>query len=287
MLRSAVSDPGDLLTMSKPHALIVGVTALCLTTACNRPDPDKRLVVTGSSTVAPLAMEIAKRFEETHPGVRVDVQTGGSSRGMADARQGLAQIGMVSRALSSAERADLTAYTIAQDGIGMITHRDNPVDSLTHSQIVGIYTAKITNWAEVGGNDGPIVVVHKAEGRSTQVLFLKHFGIAGADVKPHVVIGDNEQGIKTVAGQVHAIGYVSIGSAEHDVTAGVPIRLVAVDGAEPSSAAVAAGSFPLARPLNLVTRGPPTGLAKELNDFAQSEQVTDLVQQLSFIPVAP
>src|SRR5436305_907714 len=78
--------------------------------------PANRLVLTGSSTVAPLAAEIGKRFEEQHPGVRIDVQTGGSSRGVADARQGLADIGMVSRALNEQEK-DLHAFSIARDGV--------------------------------------------------------------------------------------------------------------------------------------------------------------------------
>ena len=88
-----------------------------------------KLVLTGSSTVAPLAGELGKRFESLHPGVRVDVQMGGSSRGIADARQGLADIGMCSRALKETE-SDLLAFTIARDGICIIVHKKNPVTSL-------------------------------------------------------------------------------------------------------------------------------------------------------------
>ena len=90
----------------------------------------QHLTLTGSSTIAPLALEIGKRFEQQNPGVRVDVQTGGSSRGVNDARTGLADIGMVSRALHESE-ADLTAYTIAMDGVCMILHRDNSIDALS------------------------------------------------------------------------------------------------------------------------------------------------------------
>src|SRR5690349_11009189 len=69
-----------------------------------------KLTLTGSSTVAPLAAEIAKRFEQIHPGVRVDVQSGGSSRGVSDARSGAADLGLVSRALNPDE-TDLKATT--------------------------------------------------------------------------------------------------------------------------------------------------------------------------------
>ena len=93
-------------------------------------DQGHRLVLTGSSTVAPLAGQIAKRFEAANEGVRVDVQSGGSSRGVADTRAGTAQIGMVSRSLTSKE-SDLESFTIAKDGICMVAHRDNPLSSLS------------------------------------------------------------------------------------------------------------------------------------------------------------
>src|SRR2546423_1509646 len=123
----------------------------------------ERLVLTGASTVAPVAEEIGKRFESLHPGVRVDVQTGGSSRGIHDAREGLVDIGMVSRALKDSER-DLHAYTIAYDGIAMILHASNPVRTLTARQIVDIYSGKNRDWSELGTGKGTIVVENKAEG---------------------------------------------------------------------------------------------------------------------------
>ncbi|MBN8910485.1 MAG: substrate-binding domain-containing protein, partial [Rhizobiales bacterium] len=87
---------------------------------------DRKIVLTGSSTIAPLMSEIGKRFEERNPDVRVDVQTGGSSRGITDARSGLADIGMVSRALKSGE-SDLKNFTVARDGVGIILNGANPV----------------------------------------------------------------------------------------------------------------------------------------------------------------
>lgn len=244
-----------------------------------------KLVLTGSSTVAPLAAEMGKRFEALHPGVRVDVQTGGSSRGVADARQGLAHIGMVSRALTPDEK-DLLAFSIARDGVCLILHRSNPVTSLTDQQVVAIYTGRITNWRDVGGQKAPITVVNKAEGRSTLELFLHYFKLKNAGVKAHVIIGDNEQGIKTVAGNPHAIGYVSIGAAEYEATHGIPIKLLPVGGVTASIESVRNGTFPISRPLNLVTKTTPEGLPKAFLDFARSQAVHDLVKQLYFVPIS-
>lgn len=242
-----------------------------------------KLTLTGSSTVAPLAAEIAKRFEALHPGVRVDVQTGGSSRGIADAREGVADVGMVSRSLKPGEE-DLLAFPIARDGICLIVHKDNPVAELSDDDVVKIYTGKITNWKIVGGEDAPIVVVNKAEGRSTLELFLKYFGLKNSQVRADVVIGDNEQGIKVVAGNPYAIGYVSVGTAEHDVSQGVGIRLLPVGGVAASVENVSKGLFPLSRTLNLVAGEEPAGLAERFIEFAGSGEVHDLVRKQYFVP---
>ena len=244
-----------------------------------------KLVITGSSTLAPLISEIGKRFESLYPKVRVDVQTGGSSRGIADARQGLADIGMVSRAMKDDEK-DLHAFPVARDGIGMIVHKDNPVRALTDEQVIAIYTGKITNWNAVGGKDAAINVVSKAEGRSTLEVFLHYFKLKNTDIKAHVVIGDNEQGIKTVAGNRHAIGYVSIGTAEYDESQGVPITLLPIGGVPASTESVRNETFPISRPLHIVTRTPPTGLAKAFIEYAQSKAVHDIIRQQYFVPLA-
>lgn len=242
----------------------------------------ERLTLTGSSTVAPLALEIGKRFEKSHPGVRVEVQTGGSTRGVIDARSGLADIGMVSRALKREEH-DLVPHTIALDGIGILLHRDNPLTSLSDAQLVAIYTGRITRWREVGGKDARITVVNKAEGRSTLELFLHHFKLKNSVIKPQAVIGDNAQAIKTVAGNPNAIAYVSIGAAEFEATRGTPVKLLPIAGIAAHSGNVRNGSFPLSRPLNLVTVDKPTPLAQRFIDFARSDVIDDLIAAHYFV----
>lgn len=245
----------------------------------------QKIVLTGSSTIAPLAAEIGKRFEKLNPDARVDVQSGGSSRGVNDARSGLADIGMASRTLK-AEENNLKSFTIALDGIGVVLHKDNPVKTLTDRQVIDIYTGKINNWKDVGGKDARITVVNKAEGRSTLELFLHYYQLKNSDIKPQVVIGDNQQGIKTVAGNRSAIGYVSVGTAEFEAGNGTPIKLLPLNGIAASVENVRNGSFPLSRPLNLVTKTAPQGLAKQFMDFASSKAVYDLIEAQYFVPLA-
>lgn len=217
------------------------------------------MTLTGSSTIAPLALELGKRFEALYPGVRVEVQTGGSSRGVADARQGKAELGMVSRALKPDEQ-DLKAFTIARDGIALIVHKDNPIKGLTREQVVQIYTKRVKRWSQLSpdGADAPITVVNKAEGRSTLELFVEHFSP------------------EPTASTIKA-----------DVEHGVAIKLIAVDGQQPSLEAVVRGDFALSRPLNLVSMPTPSPLAKQFIDFAQSAAVHDLIKSQYFVPTSP
>lgn len=265
-------------------SLLLGAAA-CASPAYTATPLAGKLVLTGSSTVAPLASELGKRFEQLHPGVRVDVQSGGSSRGVADARQGLADIGMVSRGLKSDEK-DLIAYTIALDGIGVILNSANAIKSLTKDQIVSIYTGKTTNWKAVGGRDARITVVNKAEGRSTLELFLAYTNLKASEIKAQIIIGDNEQGIKTVAGNQDAIGYVSVGSAEFGEAHAVKIKLLAAGSTPASTTNIKNGSYELSRPLNFVTKPGPSGIASAFIEFAKSEQVNDIIKNQYFVPAA-
>ena len=273
--------------MPKIPFFIVFIILLLLvfTGSCRRQSGSQaKLVITGSSTIAPLVNEIGKRFETVYPGTRIDVQTGGSSRGLSDVRQGLADIGMVSRDPNHDED-DLHWFALAKDGISLIVHKDNGVDSLNDSQIVSIYRGKITNWKELGGDDAPITVVNKAEGRSTLEVFLKYFRLDPTEINAHVIIGDNQQGIKTVIGNPNAIAYVSIGTAEFEVQQGTSIKLLTSNGVLATIENVRNGTYPISRTLNLVTKHTITGIVKEFVEFCQFEQVGDLVEEQFFVQI--
>lgn len=253
--------------------------------ACNRPaPPQEKLTITGSSTIAPLLVEIAQRYELQHPQLKIDVQSGGSARGIADTRQGNAHIGMVSRS-PQADEQDLHWYGLARDGVGIIVNTANPVVSLSTRQIVDIYTGKLTDWAAITGKSAAISVVNKAEGRSTLEVFLRFFALRNSDIHAHVIIGDNQQGIKTVAGNAGAIGYVSIGSAEVAIKDGAAIKLLPVNGIDATIGNVANGSFPIARTLHLITTDTVDEQAQRFISYCLSASVHDLIESQYFVPV--
>ena len=213
------------------------------------------------------------------------MQAGGSSRGVLDGLQGVAKLGMVSRALKPEERA-LQRALVARDGVGIIVHKTNPVAHLSKFQVIGIYTGKITNWKQLGGEDMAITVVSKAEGRSTLEIFSDYFDLPYKAILANVIIGDNQQGIQTVAASPAAIGYVSIGSAEFEAQQGAAIRLVPLDDQVPTTASVASGTYAISRELNLVFKSPLSERLADFVAFAQSKDVAELVTKQYFVPVA-
>lgn len=264
------------------RTIVFGLLLGSVCAGCQPPErPVRNLVLTGSTAMMPLLRDIGKRFEADHPDVRVDVQSDGSAHGITDTRQGLADIGMVARSLKPDE-AMLHATPIARDAVCILVNRTNPVESLTDEQIVRIYTRGVSNWKAVGGPDMPIVLVHMADGRALLDLFLDHFKLRSTQIRADAVIRDSEQGIQAVASRPGAIAYVSCSHA-HSVGENVPIRALPSGGIEATTAHVRDGTYPLSRPLQLVTREAPKGLAAEFIDFARSNAVLDLIEKHHFV----
>jgi len=245
-----------------------------------------KLVLTGSSTVAPLAGEIAKRFEKLHPGVRVDVQTGGSSRGIADAKRGTADIGMSSRDLKPSESQGVQSHLLAIDGVCMLVHADNPVDNLTDQQVRDIYTGKLTHWSQLGGPDREITVINRADGRAEVEVVLDHLGLKPEQIKPDLIAGENQQGIKSVASDAGAITYMSVGASEYEASHGAKVKLLSWNGVPAGSQTVGSGEFPVSRSLILITKDQPSDVVRAFIDYATSDHVNDLVQEFGYVPVS-
>jgi len=266
--------------------LLVLLLSGCTEPAAESNGLSGRVEITGSSTIAPLLSEIARRFEEEHAGVRVAVHTGGSSRGINDVMRGTADIGMASRMLTGEENERLRVFRLGLDGIALITNRENPVEALTTDLVVHIFTGAVDNWSAVGGHDRSITVVNKADGRATLTVFLGHFGLERVDMAGDLIIGENQHGIRAVAADRGAIGYVSVGAAMVEMNRGTAIRILAIDGVVARLETVRAGDYPLLRELNLVTGAEPTEATQAFLRFARSQGVHDLFEAFGYVPGA-
>ena len=242
-----------------------------------------KLLITGSSTMAPMVEELGKRFRARHPGVVISVEAGGSGRGVADALEGKADIGMASRKLSQKEKA-LFAIPIARDGVAFVVHKDNPVGGLTRMQALAVFTGKTADWKALGGAAARIEVVTRTPGHATLEIVPRYFGIAPEAIKAAHVMGDSAEVQRLIAANRNAIGFLSTGAVDDAVQKGQPLKPLALDGKAPGSGSIRDGTWPLSRPLNLVTRRVPAGAAKAFIEFALSRAAREAILEHDFVP---
>lgn len=277
-------------TLHRLNHLLV-LLMLLSASACDRNDSAPKsataplvgsLSLSGSSTMAPLMQAVAARFGQLHPGVSFDIQGGGSNRGIDDAHSAKVDIGMVSKAL--VQDRELIGIAIARDGGAILLHRDNPVTQLSDDQVRAIFTGRLKNWKAVGGADAPIHVIDRDTQRGIRELFLHYFKLTTDALRAGAVGGDNAATLQLLRAQPAGIVFFSVGEGERRIAAGEPIKLLPAGGVAASRQSIQKGDYPITRPLTLVTRGLPQGLAKTFIAYARSPAVHDLLEQYEFVP---
>ena len=244
-------------------------------------DKETKVTVSGSTSVGSPMEKLAEAFEGKNSGVKVEVQQLGSSAGIKNAIEGVSEIGMSSRDLKDEEKSSgLKETIIATDGIAVITNKANKVTDLTLDQVKDIYTGKITNWKEVGGEDAPIVVVSREDGSGTRDGFQEKVRFESEELIKDAQISDGSGNIKsTVEGNVNAIGYISFGYVDEAVNA------VKVDGVEINHETVANNEYVIARPFILVNKDCISDNAQALIDFILSDEGQSILEEKGFIRV--
>jgi phosphate transport system substrate-binding protein len=241
-----------------------------------------KITISGSTSVGPVVEILGEDFEAKNEGVSIEVQQIGSSAGIKNAIDGTSQIGMASRDLKDEEKAaGLKETQIAIDGIAVITNKNNGVKDLTLEQVKDIYTGKITNWKEVGGNDAPIVVVSREDGSGTRDGFQENVGFESEELTKDAQISDGSGNIKSIVeGNENAIGYISFGYADDTV------NTLDINGVEPTSENVKNDSYVIARPFILVNKA--DGLSengKALIDYILSDEGQTVVESKGLISI--
>lgn len=241
------------------------------------------LVITGSSTVYPLMKDVVQRFAELNGGAAVELRSGGSGKGLAELRAGASDIAMVSRPLVGKER-DLFAFAMCQDGAAIVVHRSNALKGLSRRQLSDLLTGRITDWRQLGARAGPINLAWRTEQQAIPELLLRQLKLRPGQVRSHTTIFENEDAVAFVANDRNAITVAALAVAEHSAKSGAAIKLLAYGGVPASTRTVRAHTYLLSRPLILVTRELPSGLAKRLVDYATSRAVVDLQEKHGFVP---
>jgi phosphate transport system substrate-binding protein len=241
------------------------------------------LRIAGSTTMGPLLKEIAAKYQLLHPEVAIEVELGGSARGLEDLRAGRAQIAMLSRALAPSER-DLYGIPIARDGVGVVVHASNPLRELRFDQLQGIFTARVRNWNEVGGAAHSIHVLGGLQDGASSALFARFLRQPLEALALGAAVESNIERLAVVAGCENAVAYVSVGAAERAIAQGVSVRLLPIGGVAASSANVRNGSYPICRALTLASKEAPLGLARSFFAFCLSAQVNGILAAFDFVP---
>lgn len=207
------------------------------------------ITMAGSTSMEKLANAACEAFMEKYPGTTVTAEFIGSGAGVEALLAGSADIGNSSRALKDSEKQKGAVENIvAIDGIAVVLDKENTVTDLTQEQLCDIYTGKITNWSELGGENQPIVVVGREAGSGTRGAFEEILGIEDACVYSNEL--DNTGAVMAkVASTKGAVGYVSLDVVDDSVIA------ASLNGVEASPENIAAGNYFLSRPFVMATRG--------------------------------
>lgn len=254
----------------------------------------------GSDTIVNLALAWAEAYQEENAGVSISVTGGGSGTGIAALINGTVDIANASRQIKPEEieearsqGVDPVEFVVARDAIAVIVNPSNPVSELTLQQLSDIYSGKINNWSEVGGEDRPIVRLSRETNSGTHVYFLETvLRLGNPEDKTlfstnTLLLPSSEGIIYEVRLNPNAIGYDGLGYVPHDLK----MIAVAVEPGEayvlPSAETVNDGTYAVARDLYMYTAGEPGGAVQTYLDWIFSAEAQQIVTDLGFVPVQP
>jgi phosphate transport system substrate-binding protein len=252
----------------------------------------------GSDTIVNLALAWAEKYQQIHPEIRLSVTGGGSGTGISALINHTVDIANASRQIKLEEVAaakkngiEPVEHIIARDAIAVIVNPNNPVSQLTLQQVSDIYSGKINNWKEVGGEDLEIVRLSRETNSGTHVYFLEQVLRLGQKDNKTLFAQDtlllpSSEGITAeVSDNPHAIGYDGLGY----ITPDVKVIAVAKDPSSayvlPSIETVNNNSYPIARDLYMYTIGEPTGAIRTYLDWIMTSEAQAIVKSLGFVPI--
>ena len=234
----------------------------------------------GSTSMKNVIAALTEGFAEVEPGVTVSYDPTGSGAGITGAADKTLDIGLSSRALKDDEKADVDGTTIALDGIAIIVNNASKVEDLTVDQLKQMFTGEITNWSEVGGDDGEIVLIGREAGSGTRDGFESIVNVKDSCKYAQELTATGAV-ISAVEANPLAIGYASLSAV------GDTVKMVTVGGVECSEDTVKDGSYEVQRPFVFVTNKSVTlsEQAQAFFDFATSADAADLIRTAGAVPV--
>ncbi len=247
----------------------------------------------GSDTMVNLCQAWAEAFMARHPQVNVAVTGGGSGTGIAALIGGTCDLAASSRKITAKEVAAASAkgaapqeLIVALDGLAVVVHPKNPVKQLTLQQLAELFTGKITNWRDVGGENNRVVLLSREVNSGTHVYFKEHVLGPSNEFAPEALLMPSSQAIADeAAGNLSAIGYYGMGYTNPRNAVMAIAKTTSDSAIAPSEETVRSGAYPISRPLFLYTHGTPGGVVKAFLDFIQSPEGQAIVRRIDFVPL--
>jgi len=254
------------------------------------------LQIKGSDTMVNLAQVWAEKYMSLNNKESISVTGGGSGTGISSLINGTCAIAMSSReikekeiALAKQKGVNPFEIKVALDGLAVVVNPKNPVSKLTVKQLADIFTGKVSNWKDLGGEDKKIVILSREVNSGTYVYFKEHIlASAGANAEfsnSALLLSSSQAIAEEVAGNTSAIGYFGMGY----ISAAQKAVLIAKDNNSeyiaPVLENVVTGKYPISRPLFLYANGNPDGLTKKFIDFVLSAEGQKIVKETDFVPI--
>lgn len=273
----------------KKLTLVVLSSAVLLTAAgCGGSDTAKKdgktasgskitgsVTVSGSSALLPLAKDAAAKFKVKNPEVSLTLNGGGSGTGLKQVAEGTVNIGNsdveASKKLPADKAKDLVDHKVCVLTVAPIVHKDigATVKSLTKAQLQDVFTAKITNWKDVGGPDQEIILVTRPSTSGTRALFTE-LALAGKEEASNKSLETDDSGtlLQSISQTKGAIGYIALSYLVNNKD----VAAIGIDGVMPTLENTYNGTYPVWGYEHMYTKGEPTGAVKAFLDYVVSDE---------------
>ena len=226
----------------------------------------------------------AVKFEKQHPRVRVRFAVTDGVEPLAALADGSADIAVLGRAPKPEEK-EWTGTVVGWEGIAIMVNASNRVMDVTTKQIADLFEGKAKTWDELGGLESRITIIHREEGKGVRPYLEQQLNLGGKFMNGKGVVEPDKEAIRVVSGNLNAVSYINLSTGLGNVSVGVPIRLLSINKVDPEPANVSSGAYPLRRPVVLVTKAPPSPVAKAFADFMLDKEGQKTVLDEDFVPL--
>ena len=240
------------------------------------------LVVAGREQA--MLEKAAVKFEKQFPRVRTRFLEAEGANPLAALAEGTADIAVLGQTLTPEEK-EFTGTIVGWEGIAIMVNASNRVMDINLTQVGDLFSGKAKTWDELGGLESKITIISREVGKGVRPYFEQQLDLVGKLANGKGIVEPDKEAVRVVSGSMNSVTYINLGTGLSNVNAGVPVRLLSVNKIEPEPANVSSGTYPLRRPILLVTKGAPLPHVKAFIEFMVGKEGQKTVLDEEFVPI--